>query len=330
MSYKVCSFAIILLIVFLTLTNTQAGHNANLKLTQAERDSILKDYDNIFPIWGRKAIEKGFDLPYPVGININFLYMHQDIAVSNLGLSVNENPIQSTDFITFDKADSRISTVNGRLDLWVFPFLNVYGLLGRAASETKVKIKEPVVFESSAEFSGNYYGFGLTTAIGIFHNWLSFDINWAWTDLDKLNEPVRSRIFGLRYGRTIEFSNHRKLAIWVGTMNQKLLNTTTGTVLMSEVLPPELEDQLADYQNSEWYQNLDSRDQAKVDAIMDRVLNDFGGTSVNYSLDKQPDPPWNILIGGQYEFNKHWQVRAEVGFLKRFSILLNANYRFNL
>jgi hypothetical protein len=330
MYFKAYSIALILLLVVLTLTNIQAGHNANLKLTQAERDSILKDYDNIFPIWGRKAIERGFDLPYPVGINLNYLYMNQDIAISNLGLSVNDNPTQTVDFIQFDKADSRISTVNSRLDVWLFPFLSFYGLLGRASSETKVKIKEPVSFESSAKFSGNYYGFGLTTAIGVYQNWLSFDINWAWTDLDKLNEPVRSRIFSIRYGRTIEFSHHRKLAIWVGTMNQKLLNTTTGTVLMSEVLPPELGDQLEDYQNSDWYQNLPPRDQAKVDVIMDRILNDFGGTSVNYSLDKQPDRPWNILLGGQYEFNKHWQVRAEVGFLKRFSILLNANYRFNL
>jgi hypothetical protein len=193
-----------------------------------------------------------------------------------------------------------------------------------------VKIKEPVAFESSADFNGNYYGFGLNTAIGVYQNWLSFDINWAWTDLDKLNEPVSSRIFGIRYGRTIKLSGSKKMAFWVGTMNQKLLNTTTGTVLLSEVLPPELGDQLQDYQNSGWYQNLDPRDQAKVDVIMDKIFDNAGGNSVNYSLDKQPDRPWNVLVGGQYEFNKNWQVRGEVGFLKRFSILLNANYRFNL
>ena len=330
MSCTVSRFIFILLLVFLTWANSQAQQNPDLALTQVQRDSILKDYDNIFPIWGRKAIERGFDLPYPVGININFLYMHQDIAISDLGLSVNENPTQVVDFIFFDKADSRISTVNSRFDLWLFPFLSVYGLIGRAASETKVKIKEPVTFESSADFKGNYYGFGLTTAIGVNQNWLSFDINWAWTDLDKLNEPVRSRIFGIRYGRTIKLSGQRKASFWIGAMNQKLLNTTTGTVLLSEVLPPDLGDQLSDYQNSEWYQNLDPQDQAKVDVVIDKILTDSGGNSVNYSLEKQPDRPWNFLLGGQYEFNKNWQVRGEVGFLKRFSILLNANYRFNL
>ena len=105
-------------------SNSQAQQNPDLALTQIQRDSILKDYDNIFPIWGREAIERGFDLPYPVGININYLYMNQAIAISDMGLSVNENPTQAVDFITFDKADSRISTVNSRFDLWLFPFLN--------------------------------------------------------------------------------------------------------------------------------------------------------------------------------------------------------------
>ncbi len=75
---------------------------------------------------------------------------------------------------------------------------------------------------------------------------------------------------------------------------------------------------------------MDPGDQAKVDVIMEKILSNTGGNSVNYSLEKQPDRPWNLLVGGQYEFNKNWQIRGEVGFLKRLSILLNANYRFNL
>jgi hypothetical protein len=132
---KICKkFIFVLLLSILIWNNTQAQQNPDLVLSQAQRDSILKDYDNIFPIWGKKAIARGFDLPYPVGINLNYLYMNQDIAISNLGLGFNDTQMQAVDFITFDKADSRISTVNTRLDLWVFPFLSVYGLIGRANS----------------------------------------------------------------------------------------------------------------------------------------------------------------------------------------------------
>ena len=42
-----------------------SAQNPDLALSKAERDSILAHYKNRFPIWGRKAIERGFDLPYP-------------------------------------------------------------------------------------------------------------------------------------------------------------------------------------------------------------------------------------------------------------------------
>ena len=61
-------------------------------LSQAERDTILKSYDNIFPIWGRKAIERGFDLPKPLGINVIGMYIDQGIEISNLSFSTGDNP----------------------------------------------------------------------------------------------------------------------------------------------------------------------------------------------------------------------------------------------
>ncbi|HSR89917.1 MAG TPA: hypothetical protein VLK88_01315, partial [Gemmatimonadales bacterium] len=64
-----------------------AAQNPDLALSQEERDSVLKDYHNIFPIWGRKAIEKGFDLPKPLGLNVIGLYMNQGIEITDLGLS---------------------------------------------------------------------------------------------------------------------------------------------------------------------------------------------------------------------------------------------------
>ena len=88
---------------------TGAGaQNPDLALTQAERDSILATYNQFFPIWGRKAIERGFLLPLPVGLNINGFAMEQGVALSQLGLSTNENPIQASEFIVLGEATSRV------------------------------------------------------------------------------------------------------------------------------------------------------------------------------------------------------------------------------
>jgi hypothetical protein len=70
-----------LLWLFLLAAPAAVAQNPDLALTPAERDSILATYDQIFPIWGRKAIERGFLLPLPVGLNINSFYMDQGVAL---------------------------------------------------------------------------------------------------------------------------------------------------------------------------------------------------------------------------------------------------------
>lgn len=300
----------------------------NLGLTQAERDSILKDYDQIFPIWGRKAIEKGFDLPYPYGININYLYMNQGIDITNLGLSTGDNPTQTIDFIKFDRGESIVNTVNARLDLWVFPFLSVYGLFGQGVADTKVKLAEPVEFESGVSQKATYYGVGTTAAFGIYHNWLSFDINWAWADLELLKDPVQTRVIGIRYGRTIKLANNHKMAFWVGTMNQKFETVTSGSVFLKDVLPGDFIDRIGDYENQPWYQALPPEQQQTVDDIVDEFMNNYDKAKVNYRLDKGPTNPWNLIIGANYEISKHWQIRAEAGLIGRYSFFMNLNYRF--
>jgi hypothetical protein len=58
------------------------AQNPDLMLTQEQRDSILATYDNIFPIWGRQAIERGFELPRPLGINLIGVYVDQGIDIA--------------------------------------------------------------------------------------------------------------------------------------------------------------------------------------------------------------------------------------------------------
>jgi hypothetical protein len=325
---KKCFILFVAMVINVSISWAQ---NPDLMLSDVERDSILKDYDNIFPIWGREAIEKNFDLPYPVGINANFLYMKQDIDIYNLQLSINDNPLVPFEIVQFDKSESKIYTANSRFDLWVFPFLGVYFIGGHIRTNTRVVLKEPIALESSVDFTGNYYGVGTNAAIGFKQNWLSFDINWTWTVLDKLNEPVQGRVFGIRYGRTFKLDREKRLSIWIGTMNQALLNTTSGSIGLDEAISGEDLEKLEDYENSEWYQDLNRPQQRFVDKVVEVLETGVENqTTINYSLDKQPSYKWNMLLGAQYQLNKRWQFRAEAGIIHRFSILLNANYRFQL
>ncbi len=327
---SICTAAVFLFL-FLILPSKIYSQNPDLTLTQAEIDSILVEYDNVFPIWGREVIKSGFDLPYPIGVSLNSIWMKQDMILSNMQLGVNDGEMKNTDFIQFDNTISKVFTVNGRLDLWVLPFINLWGIVGKANTSTEVKIKEPLEFTSKVDFKGFYYGFGITGAISINKIWLAMDMNWTWIDLDKLDQPARARVIGIRAGKTIKLGEISKLSVWVGAMNQKLLNTTTGSVTLEEAVPQEVWDDLADYQNSEWYQSQPPLIQNQIDDLVEQIQEaGLRDTKITYSLDKQPAYPWNMVAGLQYELNKHWVFRTEVGFIHRASVLLNVNYRFDL
>lgn len=91
------------------------------------------EYNYIFPILGQGAYKEGFDIPYPIGIMTNFLWIDQGIEITNLQLGLNTDnidiPRTSVDFIEFGENRNSSFAFNVRLDIWIFPFLNVYGYL---------------------------------------------------------------------------------------------------------------------------------------------------------------------------------------------------------
>jgi hypothetical protein len=311
--------------------NVAVAQNPDLALSQAERDSLLAHYHNRFPIWGRKAIEKGFDLPYPVGLSVNGVWASQNIDITNLSLSTGANPVVPIQAIKFGDVTAPIFTANLRADLWLLPFLNVYGFGGLASVSTDVNLVEPVAFHTKVDQNGTYLGLGTTATMGIKHNWLAFDVNWAWTQTEKLSEPVRTRIFSIRFGRAQKLKGTQRLALWVGAMKQTLNSTTKGSINLSEVVSGGGGGAgLGDYQNSEWYQGLTAAQKVVVDAIAQRLQNaDLSDVTVNYHLDKAVTDPWNMLVGASYEWNKRWQARVEPGFIGRKQLLVQVNYRFN-
>jgi len=333
------------LITFLILlTGTCVGQYSQL---DTKNDSIAP-YPYTFPILGKKAASKGFNIPLPAGIMINTFYGNSDITISDLQLGFqNANhdiPLTPVELIKFGTSTATIKNVNIRPDLWVLPFLDVYGIFGYTEGRTSVSIVEPVVFNAAADLKGYTYGFGTTVAGGVGKYFIVGDFNWQWSNMDILDKPAQSSITSFRFGRTFPLNadKSKNYGFWIGLMKFKLSSGTQGQVKLGDVLPPELferKDQfVADYYN--WYNSLGNTpsDIAKKEAA-DRVLTPIvesidardGSGTVSYSLKKRPTKNWNMLIGGLFQFNKHWQIRTEGGFLGgRTQILLSGNYRFGL
>ena len=303
--------------------------------------SVVYDYN--FPFLGQKTYQAGFDLPYPVGLMGNFMRMKQSLVFNNmeLGLKTDNVDIPLTDvddFINFGKNTNTSYSVNIRPDVWIFPFLNVYGIFGYGRSETNVHLIEPVDLKTSIEQDLRTAGVGIMGAFGIGSLWLSLDGNWTWSKPELLDKPVRVAVFGLRLGKTFTFADRpdRNIAFWVGGMRVRMASTTQGQIILNEALPPDVWERIDEIviEYDMWYDNLTPPQQILVNQtplpdIVDRLREADGSAIIRYGMDKQVKEEWNGLIGMQYQMNKRWMFRSEAGIIgDRKSLLLSLNYRF--
>lgn len=315
---------------------------------QSYRDSLKNiDYHYQFPLLGAKAYKRGFDLPNPVGIMGNFLWMKQSILIDNLQLGLSsdnhEIPMTEVDFIQFGDNINTSYTVNVRPDLWIFPFLNVYGIFGYGSSTTEVNIVNPVELKSIVEQNISTAGLGIMTAFGIGPVWMSVDANWTWNKPELLDKAVNVNVLGVRLGHTFIFKHRpdRNIAIWAGGMRANLSSSTQGAVRLGDALPPETwerrDEIVTNYQD--WYENLNPNnpvDRVKIEAadrvltpIVNRIAEADGNAVIKYGMEKQVKEKWNGVVGMQYQMNKKWMLRGEAGLIgDRKSILASINYRF--
>ena len=343
-------FIIAMLLLIPALASAQYATKRVSKKQAAYTDSIKSvEYDYIFPIWGQKAYKRGFDLPYPVGLMGNFLWIDQGILIDNMQLGLKTDnqdiPLTPVDFIQFGENRTEAYTANFRPDVWIFPFLNLYGIIGGGTSITTVRLTEPVELKSVVEQKITTYGIGVMGAFGIGPVWLSVDANSTWTKPVLLEKPVRVRVLGVRVGKTWTSKSHpeRNFAIWIGGMRARMESETRGEVSLQDALPPETWDRADEIvQNyTDWYNSLNPNnpiDAAKqqvadqvLTPIVERIGNADGSSIIRYGMDKAPAEEWNMVVGAQYQFNKRWMLRSEGGVLgDRKSFLLSINYRLLL
>jgi hypothetical protein len=108
-------------------TNKEVG-----KKKEASIDSIKhKEWPYVLPVMGKKAVARGFDLPYPVGVSMQYFWQQSDIIIDNLKVGFNYGQMYELDeVVRFDKARATTGAITVRPDFWLFPFLDVYGIFG--------------------------------------------------------------------------------------------------------------------------------------------------------------------------------------------------------
>jgi opacity protein-like surface antigen len=325
---------------------------------QVYTDSLKQiEYNYVFPFLGQGAYRQGFDIPYPIGFMANYFWSDQGILIDNfqLGYQSAYNPDRSfplqpfvdengTPIIKFGDSRNQAWSLNVRPDIWIFPFLNVYGIFGVGGSITEVNIEsvfgnEDLSFSSSVDQKINTAGVGVMAAGGVGPVWISGDFNVTWNKPELLDKATLAIVMGLRLGKTFTFKKkpYSNIAVWIGTMRVDIQSETIGAIKLQDAVSQEFWDKkdqfVADY--NAWYDanynDLSLKDKIKADLLMNVVegIDQRDGESIiQYGMDKQVTEKWNMLLGAQYQINKRWQIRFEAGLIgDRKSFLSSVNYR---
>lgn len=310
------------------------GRNAILTLALLSGAALAEEVpDRTFPIWGNEARARGYDIPLPFGVNLSYMNMRQNIDVDSIsfsGLALGNHLIPSDMFnIDAGKTRQQSKTENLRLDMWVFPFLNIYGLIGhtRGSSVSNVSVDadpsrysgiDKIIASSvhrlnqrgdlqdidfALDFKGTTWGTGITLAGG-YKNWFALvDTNYTRTDFDILDGKISALTVSPRVGYRFSFQGPQgpsTLSVWLGSMYQNVQQEFKGSL-------------------------ADLHMPAELQPLISAVNQDNNG---RFDVKQKLSAPWNMLLGTQYAITPHFNVLTEFGFNERNSFFVAGEYRF--
>ena len=276
----------------------------------AEKEKTIEPVTRKLPIWGEQARQRGFELPLPFGMGANYVYMDQGIKISNLKVGIGD-PVIEISGLDFSDARAHDSSVTVRLDMWLLPFVNLYGLFGTIDGEAKLDLDIsrvtgslpslglPPIFEPNKtidlniSYNGFTYGGGVTLAGGYKSFFASLDTNYTYSNVDIVDGNIKTLTISPRLGLLVEPPGIMgSFGFWIGAMYMNYKQTITDDIRLNEIdprLPP---------------------------------------VGIDFKMDVQNDQPWNFLFGGQWEISKRLQITAEGGVGDRQQVITGISYRF--
>ncbi len=300
----------------LSLSVSQSGGN------QTTADGSLsrkpnKQESRVLPIWGDEAKAKGYDLPEPFGASYGYMNMRQNIIVDDIKIIIPNTPgFEDMLGIQTGKTREKNESHMLKLDAWVLPFLNIYGVYGWTKGTSKTNIEgirfggfpikgiKDIPFE--LDFKGKTYGGGFTLAGGYNQFFGTLDTNYTYTNLDILDGKISALVVTPRIGYEFIFQpiipgqGNTKLQVWTGGMYQKITQEFKGNI-SNLSLPP----------------------------MFDKVVSAFDDyESMKFKVKQHVASRWNNTVGARLEVTRNFNMLTEVGFNKRNSFYISGEFRF--
>ncbi len=269
--------------------------------TKGFRSTPERTWGRVFPIMGEKLVQKGVSFPLPLGVAVVGSWKRMDIELLNLEVALNGGERLPGDLLLFGQSVASSYVLQAKFDLWLLPFLNVYGLVGRVDGETVI----PMSFLGSdllelvgagdlceglrppascfttysatvvPPIGGWNYVFGLNPALGFKSFFVNAPMNITWTDLEA-GRWVNSFYISPRIGLNVPAQRAGALSVYIGAAYLNAENFINGTVTLDTDLPV-----------------------------------DDGQIEIAYWVDSKNSDRWNYLVGFNWSLSKRWSVHGE-------------------
>ena len=292
--------------------------NKGLSVVDQQGEDAPKIWDHKLPFFAQKVIDLGYDLPLPYGIGLTYVKVDQDQLLDNLWVGINGREKVPFEFVSFANASSRNDSALLRLDAWLFPFMNVFAMLGKVDGNAPVDIvldgngmldhleitcsgfpPDPLcnllgdqtytLPTINVSFSGEAYGIG-TVLAGGWNNWfVTVPFSFTYADLD--GKDIEGLVYTVtpRFGRVFNLGSKGNLALFAG-----------GNYLKTEL------------------------------TVEGQVSTPDGLIVIDYTIEQSNKDRWNLLLGYNWDFNKRWAWTLEYdGFIgSREAFITSVTRRF--
>ncbi|WP_413288188.1 hypothetical protein [Bdellovibrio sp. HCB337] len=258
------------------------------------------------PFLAQKAVDTDHTLPRPYGLSWVYYYQDQAINVEDLQVAFDPSePLRDITFIDFGGARVQNHTLQLKLDAWVLPFFNVFGILGGATGKgtIPISIKYKDLFDffvpgacaggsppafcegyitaaAPADYNGYDFGVGFLLAAGYKDFFFAMPATYVVTDINVSTTNITAINVTPRLGYSLS-TEYGKLGLYLGANYLDARGVLTGTYLLP----------------------------LSATAIGRDV-------SVQFKLRESPVALWNGIGGFNWEISPFWSITSELSLNK--------------
>lgn len=251
------------------------------------------------PFMAEAARERGYELPLPFGAAFVVTGLgNREIEVTDVRVGIAGQPPQSVSQFLNLGSTSDVFNANLKLDVWLLPFLNLYGLVGyihnESSTRASVTLPRPGPVPGEIEYQtkidtsldGVVGGVGMTLAAGYGNFILVADCNYSQSDLGFDND-FTALIATVRAGWNGKLGK-LPAQLWLGVGNWDTAATATGHAALPD------------------------------------------GERLDFEADQRPETKWLYDLGTNLELSKRLQLVVDAGFDFNggYVLVLAPTYRF--